>query len=750
MKIRKETKKKILKIMFLTLILSAVVLTLFSNSFATESEEPEKQGGIVSFVLMVFRGLIAIIVLLVVMVLGMVLTGEFVVMSIETFLFNRVDMTSLKVFTGSRTNYYANSIYDNVAKWFVIFFALAVALQLLVLIYIAISTALRTLRQDPEKEAEIKKMFKDFLIGVVVLFAMAIFVISLISINNVIIQSISSTVDSMAEGTPVDGAMKGSLASLTMKVFQDVFQPNITQGTIALILLIILGTMAAIFFVYYIRRFFKVAFLIMIAPLVAVTFSIDRRRGAAQKLMVWTKSFAYTVLIQAVHAIIYLSLVSVIVLDMDVNSTGFIPTVVLIVSGIKFIWDAELIIGELFGIQADRVQGSAAILVAAMTTAGKLKGGATALAEKAPQLAVTGTGAKSKASTATSSGSAGASGAAGASGTAGAARVASSARSKLRRESKEGKVKRDSFAAKKPTKPKSTKPILKGLGTSIGEAIGDKAGKGVFKRGLRAAGRGALKVSGASIMAIASHATPKYGMVQASIVGYRATGALMDKKAQRKERKMYKEPGKKHLKTLDDEAAQLLAIDSRKEKLGKDTELPDEGETVKKIEEAVGEEGTTTEETKEQEERIKGSSDTEKAPEGAERHIEQELKSYVQEIVEKPREELEDAYFSAKQKSVDAFVKRTGKSKKEAETHVDELQKGILKEKDFNYETLEDVDRNLLHKFLNVVQKQKIEYFEAKSGEDKYKSVVTRAIINVHAEEESKAERERAKSKENK
>ncbi len=60
----------------------------------------------------------------------------------------------------------------------------------------------------------------------------------------------------------------------------------------------------------YTRRFFMIGFLIAIAPLVTITYPIDKAGdGKAQAFSNWLKEFILNVLIQPLHAIIYLVIV---------------------------------------------------------------------------------------------------------------------------------------------------------------------------------------------------------------------------------------------------------------------------------------------------------------------------------------------------------------------------------------------------------------------------------------------------------
>ena len=55
----------------------------------------------------------------------------------------------------------------------------------------------------------------------------------------------------------------------------------------------------------YIKRMLTVGFLIVIAPLITITYSIDKMGdGKSQALNAWLKEFIYNVLIQTFHCII--------------------------------------------------------------------------------------------------------------------------------------------------------------------------------------------------------------------------------------------------------------------------------------------------------------------------------------------------------------------------------------------------------------------------------------------------------------
>ena len=65
-----------------------------------------------------------------------------------------------------------------------------------------------------------------------------------------------------------------------------------------------------VFFATYVKRMITIAFLIMISPIITITYSLDRMGdGKSQALNTWFKNFVYNILLQPIQCIIYLALV---------------------------------------------------------------------------------------------------------------------------------------------------------------------------------------------------------------------------------------------------------------------------------------------------------------------------------------------------------------------------------------------------------------------------------------------------------
>lgn len=85
------------------------------------------------------------------------------------------------------------------------------------------------------------------------------------------------------------------------------FSPGLAGLCACAFYVIFVGTIFS-FFVLYMKRMITVGFLVMIAPLITITYSIDKiGDNKAQALNSWLKEFSYNILIQPFHCIIYLT-----------------------------------------------------------------------------------------------------------------------------------------------------------------------------------------------------------------------------------------------------------------------------------------------------------------------------------------------------------------------------------------------------------------------------------------------------------
>ena len=273
--------------------------------------------------------------------------------SIESILFNGYKITSIDFFSGIGGTSTMGKLKQNVATWYYSMRNIAIVILLGILLYVGIRMAISTVA---EEEAKYKKMFKDWVVSLVLLFVLHYIMIFTIEMNDVL-------VDLIGTSRPGGTALSTAMETIAGKVWDVRF----TVGVGALCVYAILVGMTVIYLFMYIKRMLTVGFLIIIAPLITITYSIDKMGdGRSQALNTWLKEFVFNILIQPFHCIIYMVFVTTAINLLDGRPTLYAS--VLAVLMLMFTFQAEKIVKKIFNFQSSSL--SDAIGSAAAVTAG--------------------------------------------------------------------------------------------------------------------------------------------------------------------------------------------------------------------------------------------------------------------------------------------------------------------------------------------------------------------------------------------
>lgn len=298
------------------------------------------------------------------------ISGDGAVLTAEDIIFtgssrnNQVNIIDVNFFDFSPTGAAQQSLVGNfregVAKWYYALRNISIVISLAVLIYIGIRMAISSMASD---KAKYKEMLKDWLVGFAVLFFLHYFMILILNLNNQLVDLIY-LVNSSSSST--------IFQDYTTSLILNTFNISFVKGWGSLLLyIILLGTTLALF-IMYMKRLFTIGFLIVISPLITVTYSIDKLGdGKSQALGTWMKEFVYNVLIQPFHCIIYMVFVSAAVTTLD--ATPSLANLVFAVLSVLFIFKAEDIVKKIFGFeQASSIGGMMAAGAIAATGINKL------------------------------------------------------------------------------------------------------------------------------------------------------------------------------------------------------------------------------------------------------------------------------------------------------------------------------------------------------------------------------------------
>ena len=266
--------------------------------------------------------------------------------------FNKMALTDINFFNfnGLSEDNIIYKIRSSVAGWYYVMRAIAAAILLAVLVYIGIRMALSTIAQD---RALYKKMLVDWVSSLALIFLLHYIAIFTINANNAIVKMMAGL-----DGGDTMTAMRNTLTDIRNKALGGISMNSMAAAVVYC--MTVAQTFALL--ISYFNRMLKIAFLLIIAPLITLTYSIDKiGDGKAQALGNWLKEFVYTVLIQPFHCIIYLSFISIafnIIKAGDEYST--IAGSVMAILCLRFTKEAENIIRSIFGFKDDNANTSLA------------------------------------------------------------------------------------------------------------------------------------------------------------------------------------------------------------------------------------------------------------------------------------------------------------------------------------------------------------------------------------------------------
>lgn len=299
-------------------------------------------------------------------VINLAAGGEF---SIESIIFNQavdhpVEIISIDFFdsNGDSKGNTKALIQQNIATWYVAIRNIAITILVIVAMYIAIRMLLAT---TSEKKAQYKEILIYWVQSLALIFVLHYIMIGIIAINDALVKSLYKAGEEV-----ITGKNNNIMETLFSNAFSAIKITTSLANTFAYMVLCFVTIM---FFISYLKRMMTIAFLITIAPLVTITYSIDKiGDGKSQALNAWLKEFSYTILIQPFHCITYLALGSIGTQLLERNDN--FGDIFIGLYFLSFILQSENIVRGIFGIQPSTMKNviGEMSLVAAVT--GKFSG----------------------------------------------------------------------------------------------------------------------------------------------------------------------------------------------------------------------------------------------------------------------------------------------------------------------------------------------------------------------------------------
>ena len=202
-----------------------------------------------------------------------------------------------------------------IASWYRAFRNIAIVAMLTILVYIGIRILIGSTAQD---KAKYKERLQDWLVGLCLIFVMHYIMAGTLmvtkGITNLLSEVSPNYVVKLSGNFPEAGSTENDFyvrENITGYVRLMAQQTELADCFAYVVMYIVLVIFTYMFLIKYIKRVLYMAFFTMIAPLVAMTYPLDKLAdGKSQGFSMWFKEYLMNALIQPVHLILYTVFVS--------------------------------------------------------------------------------------------------------------------------------------------------------------------------------------------------------------------------------------------------------------------------------------------------------------------------------------------------------------------------------------------------------------------------------------------------------
>ena len=284
-------------------------------------------------------------------------TGEAGSITIEKIVNNKVPFLDVNFFNFSVAGGHeieADSILyvirENVASWYYIIRTVSIIGLLITLLYIGVRMALES---AGERKSKYKQLLVSWLVSFIIVFFIHYYMIIILNINTSLIDIVNTVLGGAEE------SLYDSIRSAAYAIQASIGWPALIIHLAQIYLLIR-------FLFMYLKRLLVVAILTFMAPIIGVTYSIDKiKDNKSQSLSNWLKEYTFNVLLQSVHALLYTLFVGLALNMLGDSILGAIIAILLV----NFMLKAESIFKKIFGVKSgsikDALKSSVAILAGA-------------------------------------------------------------------------------------------------------------------------------------------------------------------------------------------------------------------------------------------------------------------------------------------------------------------------------------------------------------------------------------------------
>lgn len=252
-------------------------------------------------------------------------------------------------------------IRDTIGSWYKAFRNIAVVGLLTVLVYLGIRIVISSTATD---KAKYKENLQDWLVALCLVFIIHFIMSGIMMLTDKFTEMLDNTINKpiAVKVTGSDVKFNTNLVGYVRFMAQSPDFGNCTAYTIMYLALVLYTVM---FTFTYFKRFLYMAFFTMIAPLVALTYPIDKvKDGKAQAFDMWFKEYTMNAIIQPIHLILYSVFIGS-AIDLAVSNPLYA------IVAMAFLTSAEKFVKQMFGLdKAKTPAGLAAMAGGALAMKG--------------------------------------------------------------------------------------------------------------------------------------------------------------------------------------------------------------------------------------------------------------------------------------------------------------------------------------------------------------------------------------------
>ena len=235
----------------------------------------------------------------------------------------------------------AYKLKATIAKWYMALRTIALVGLLSVLVYIGIRIILSS--GSANNKAKYKNMLQDWVVAICILFVLHYMMAFMLNISNRLNEIIrNNVIQKTTEGNNVD-ILFTEVRKEIGENYDNASIGNTAGYTIMYLMLVIL---TGVFTAQYFKRVVYMAFLTMIAPMIALTYPLDKiKDNKAQAFSFWLREYIFNCILQTVHLLLYTVLIAS---AFDFAKQNILYAIV----AMGFLVPAEKLIKDMFGMKS--------------------------------------------------------------------------------------------------------------------------------------------------------------------------------------------------------------------------------------------------------------------------------------------------------------------------------------------------------------------------------------------------------------